>query len=63
LAVVLSVVAAVIALGLHAVGGVSQTALVLTVMASWVQTGRISRSTAHHAAHRLTVVPIRHPVS
>jgi hypothetical protein len=68
LAVVLSVVAAAIALGLHAVGGVSQTALVLTVMAvgfvaSWVQTGRISRSTAHHAAHRLTVVPLRHPVS
>jgi fermentation-respiration switch protein FrsA (DUF1100 family) len=67
LAVVLSVVATAIALGLDAAGGISQTALVLTVMvvgfvASWVQTGRVSRSTAHHTAHRLTVVPLRQPV-
>ena len=67
LAVALSAVATAIALGIDAVGGVSQTALVLTVMvvgfvASWVQTGRVSRSTAHRAAHRLTVVPLRHPV-
>ena len=67
LAVALSAVATAIALGLDAAGGVSQTALVLTVMvvgfvASWVQTGRVSRSTAHHTAHRLTVVPLRHRV-
>lgn len=67
LAVALSAVATVIALGLDAVGGYSQTALVLTVMvvgfvASWVQTGRVSRSTAHHTAHRLTVVPLRQRV-
>ena len=68
LAMALSVVATAIALGLDAVGGFSQTALVLTVMvvgfvASWVQTGRVSRSTAPHAAHRLTVVPLRQPVA
>jgi len=67
LAAALSVVAAALALGLDAAGGFSQTALVLTVMvvgfvASWVQTGRVSRSTAHRSAHRLTVVPLRHPV-
>lgn len=67
LAVALSAVATVIALGLDAAGGISQTALVLTVMvvgfvASWVQTGRVSRATAHRSAHRLTVVPLRHPV-
>lgn len=68
LAVALSLVATAIVLGLGGVGGAEQTALVLTVMvvgfvASWVQTGRVSRSTAHHAAHRLTVVPLRHRVS
>jgi hypothetical protein len=67
LAVALSVVAAAIALGLDAAGGFSQTALVLTVMvvgfvASWVQSGRVSRSTARHTAHRLTVVPLRQRV-
>lgn len=67
LAVVLSVVAGAIAVGLGAIDGVSRTALVLTVMvvsfvASWVQTGRVARSSAHHHAHRLTVVPLRHPV-
>ena len=67
LAVALSAVATAIALGLDAAGGISQTALVLTVMvvgfvASWVQTGRVSRSTAHRSTHRLTVVPLRHPV-
>ena len=67
LAVVLSVVAGAIALGLGAIDGMSRTALVLTVMvvgfvASWVQTGRVARSSAPHHAHRLTVVPLRHPV-
>lgn len=67
LAMALSVVATALALGLDAAGGVSQTALVLTVMvvgfvASWVQTGRVSRSTTHRSAHRLTVVPLRQPV-
>jgi hypothetical protein len=67
LAVALSVVAGAVALGVGAVGELSQTVLVLTVMlvgfvASWVQTGRVSRSSAHHTAHRLTVVPLRHPV-
>jgi hypothetical protein len=67
LAMVLSVAAAAIALGLDAIGDVSRTGLVLAVMlvgfvASWVQTGRVRRSEAHHSAHRLTVVPLRHPV-
>jgi len=67
LAVALSVVAGAVALGVGAVGGLSQTVLVLTVMvvgfvASWVQTGRVSRSSAPHSTHRLTVVPLRHPV-
>ena len=67
LAVALSVVAGAIALGLGAVGGISQTALVLTVMvvgfvASWVQTARVSRSTIGHTAHRLTVVQLRRPL-
>ncbi len=67
LAVVLSVVAATIALGIGTVGGASRTALVLTVIvvgfvASWVQTGRVSRSNVRRTAHRLTVVPLRHPV-
>ena len=67
LAAALSVVAGAIALGLGALDGGSRTALVLTVMvvgfvASWVQTGRVARSSAPHHAHRLTVVPLRHPV-
>jgi hypothetical protein len=67
LALVLSVVAAAATLGLDAIGEVSQTALILTVIvvgfvASWIQTGRVSRSAAHRPAHRLTVVPLHHPV-
>ncbi len=67
LAMALSVVAAAIALGLDAIGDVSHIGLVLAVMlvgfvASWVQTGRVSRAEAHHSTHRLTVVPLRHPV-
>jgi len=68
LALALSTIATAIAFGIGSVGEAQQTALVLAVMvvgfvASWVQTGRLSRSTTHDAAHRLTVVPLRHRVS
>ena len=67
LALALSVVATAIAIGLDAIGGVSRTALVLTVIVvgfvtSWIQTGRVSRTAARRPAHRLTVVPLHHPV-
>ncbi len=67
LALVLSVVAAAATLGLEAIGEVSQTALLLTVIVvgfvtSWIQTGRVSRAAAHRPGHRLTVVPLHHPV-
>jgi hypothetical protein len=67
LATVLSVVAATIALGLGSLGEASQAALVLSVIAvgfvaSWVQTGRAARSADHRRGHRLTMVPLRHPV-
>jgi hypothetical protein len=67
LAVALSVIATAVAITLDAIGEVSRTALVLTVivvgfMASWIQTGRVSRTAARRPAHRLTVVALHHPV-
>jgi hypothetical protein len=67
LAIVLSAIAAVVALGLDTVGGVPPAALVLAVIVvgfvtSWVQTDRIARS-AQRRAHRVAVVPARHTVS
>lgn len=67
LAAAFSVVAALLALGADAIGGISHTALVLAVMVvgfgvSLLQTGRASRAGEHHAPHRLTVVPLRHEV-
>lgn len=68
LAIVFSTIATAIALGLDAVGDVSPTALVLTVMivgfvTSWVRTGRVARSAARASSHRMVVVPLRHPIS
>jgi hypothetical protein len=69
LAIVLSTVASVIALGLDAVGDVSPTALVLTVIVvgftmSWRRTGRIARMTTipDRVHDRRIVVPVRHPI-
>jgi len=67
LALVFSAVAAMVALALDAVGDVSTTRLVVTVAAigfttSWVQTGRIARTVERRPAHRVTVMPLRHPI-
>lgn len=68
LAVVLSTIAAAVALGLDAGGYVSRPAIVLTVIVvgfvtSWVETGRAARSPIEGHRHRVAVVPVRHPVS
>jgi hypothetical protein len=68
LALVLSTVAAVIALTLDAMGDVSTSGLVITVamvgfVTSWVQTGRVTRAVATHRGHRITVMPLRDPVA
>ncbi len=67
LAAAFSVVAALLALGVDAIGGVSQTAVVLGVIivgfvVSLVQTGRSSPAGGHTSHHRLTAVPLRHGV-
>lgn len=67
LAAVLSIVAAALAIGIDVVGEVSTTALVLTVAAvgfvsSWVLTGRLARTAPAARQHRVSVVPLRHPV-
>ena len=68
LAIVFSTVAAAVALGLDAVGAVSPTALVLTVIivgfvTSWVRTERVARLARRADAHRIAVVPLRHPIA
>lgn len=65
---VLSAIAAVLALTLDAVGDVSTTGLVITVaavgfMTSWVQTARIARAVQRSRHHRITVMPLRQPIS
>lgn len=67
LAAAFSVVAALLALGAEAIGGISHTAVVLTVIVvgfgvSLLQTGRSCRADERHAPHRLTIVPLRHGV-
>ena len=67
LAVTLSVIASVVALGLRAVGDVSTTNLVAVVAlvgftASWVQTGRVRRAVEARPSHRVTVMPARQPI-
>lgn len=67
LAMVLSTVAAVVAVGIDSVGDVSATGLVVAVAAvgfvsSWVLTGRIARTAPAARQHRVSVVPLRHPV-
>ena len=66
LAVVLSAVAALMAVTLDLVGEVSTTRLVLAVAGigfttSWVQTGRVTRAVADQQAHRVTVMTLRQP--
>lgn len=67
LAIVLSTVAAVLALGIDAVGNVSTTAMVTTVavigfVTSWVLTGRVARGVAVTPHHRVAVIRLRQPV-
>ena len=67
LAIVLSTVAAVLALGIDAVGNVSTTAMVSTVavigfVTSWVLTGRVARAVPVAPRHRVAVVRLRQPV-
>ncbi len=67
LAVALSVIASVVALGLRAVGDVSTLNLVAVVVvvgftASWVQTGRVQRAVADRPTHRVTVMHVRQPI-
>lgn len=65
LAIVFSTIAAVVALGLDAIGDVSPTALVLGVIVigfaiSWWRTGAVTRTEReHHRPHRIAVVPVR----
>jgi hypothetical protein len=64
LATVLSVVAALTALTLDAVGEVSATRLTLLVAvvgftASWIQTGRVSRAVTARSTYRFAVMPIQ----
>jgi hypothetical protein len=69
LAIVLSTIAAAVALGLESIGEVSRPAIVLTVIVvgfvtSWVETGRAARSSIEaRRHHRVAVVHVRHPVS
>jgi len=67
LAMVLSAVASLVALGLRAVGDVSTVNLVAVVAVvgftmSWVQTGRVRRTVAAQPTHRVTVMPARQPI-
>ncbi len=68
LAIVLSTIATIVALGLDATGEVSRPAIVLGVIvigfvASWVQTGRAARSSIPRTRqHRVAVVRVRHPI-
>lgn len=67
LAVVLSAVASLVALGLEAVGDVSTLNLVIVVAivgftTSWVQTGRVTRSVTASSSHRVTVVRTHHTI-
>jgi len=67
LAMVLSAVASLVAIGLRAVGDVSTVNLVAVVAVvgftmSWVQTGRVHRTVAARPAHRVTVMPTRQPI-
>ena len=66
LAVVVSTVAALVAIALSSIGDVSPTLVVLTVIVvgfalSWVRTGRIRDARRHHA-HRVTAVHLRRTV-
>lgn len=68
LAIVLSAIAGVLAVGLERAGGVSPTVLVAAVavvgfVTSWVLTGRVTRSASFPSAHRIAVIPLRHRVS
>jgi len=65
LASVLSIVAALVAVGVSSIGDVPAIAIVAPVMivafvASWVQTGRVQHGRTHHEHVRRTVLVIGH---
>ena len=67
LALVYSAVAALAAMALHSVGGVSTPRLLVAVVVigfatSWVQTGRIARTAPAPVARRVAVVHLRQPI-
>ncbi len=70
LALVFSTVAAAVAVALDAVGEVSTTRMLVAVgvigfATSWVQTGRVARTfeaRPMRPTHRVTVMPLRHPI-
>lgn len=67
LALVFSVMAAMVAITLDAVGDVSSAGLVTAVavvgfVTSWVQTGRVWKAAPVGSGHRITVLAQRHPV-
>lgn len=66
LALIFSTVAALVAVALQSIGDVSTTRLVITValvgfITSWVQTGRITRTSP--TASAVTVMSLRQPIS
>jgi multisubunit Na+/H+ antiporter MnhC subunit len=68
LAVVFSTIATIVALGLDAVGDISPTAFILTVIVvgfvmSWVRTGRVERTRRHTGSQRVVVVLLHHPIA
>lgn len=67
LAIVMSTIAALLAVGIDAIGDVSPAALAAVVAAvafatSWSLSGRTVRSVPVRSRHRVAVVPVRHPV-
>ena len=67
LALIFSAVAALTAMALQSMGGVSTPRLLVAVVVvgfstSWVQTGRIARTAPVSAAHRVSVMSVRQPV-
>jgi len=68
LAATFSLVAAVVALAVQAIGDVSTYGLVAVVavvgfIMSWVQTGRVQRAVVRGPEHRVTVMSTRQPIA
>ena len=67
LALIFSTVAALAAMALHSIGGVSTPRLLVAVVVigfttSWVQTGRIARTAPVPTVRRVAVMPLRQPI-